>query len=263
MKLNILPSYKLLLYLNISNNTISSIPPSFFKSQSELVILDLSDNNINVLTKTIFSTLHMLRQLYVYGNLLKDIDISVFSDLQVLQVLQTDRDDLCCLVDERKVKCRQSKTPSFSSCKDLLNLYMRICVWAFFVFIVLFNLTSFFYHLEKARKGRMSSRFLAMLSFNDCSFAIYLFTIGYIDVSSRNRYYLVKPFWISGVTCRNRYYLMKPFWISGVTCRNRYYLILLDETILDIWCDLQVNEIYSIIFNNGYGISCFQTCYHG
>ncbi|XP_071443294.1 G-protein coupled receptor GRL101-like [Hetaerina americana] len=74
-------------YLDLSNNSLTHIPPLTFKSLWKLLMLNLKDNNITTLLNSTFYRLPNLRTLHLQGNNINTIESMAFYGLSSLTTL--------------------------------------------------------------------------------------------------------------------------------------------------------------------------------
>ena len=169
----------------------------------------------------------MIQILYLYGNPLNELEHSTLTDQQHLNLLGTDKEYLCCLVVKRReVKCKENSMDIAPSCHGFLhNLYMRAFIWLFCILIFVLNITSCFYHINEAKKGKIASRFLAMLSMSDLLQAVYLLTVALKDVSDRHIIILHDQIHLDKQSCLQIRWFYWFIFNDGVTCFSPYYNI--------------------------------------
>ncbi|XP_078661437.1 uncharacterized protein LOC144905584, partial [Branchiostoma floridae x Branchiostoma belcheri] len=85
--------------LDLSNGSLTSIPPDLFKNQSHLQQVDLSNNQISYLTGSIFAALVNLEKLILSNNAIKTITVEVFRNLTNLIFLDLSQNAIRDLLD--------------------------------------------------------------------------------------------------------------------------------------------------------------------
>ncbi|CAH1243047.1 IGFALS [Branchiostoma lanceolatum] len=80
--------------IDLSNSSITSIPPDFFKNQSDLQQVDLSNNQISFLNGSIFAPLVNLETLLLSNNAIRIITPEVFRNLTNLMFLDLSQNAL-------------------------------------------------------------------------------------------------------------------------------------------------------------------------
>ncbi|XP_066298931.1 toll-like receptor Tollo [Branchiostoma lanceolatum] len=80
--------------VDLSNSNITSIPPDFFKNQSDLQQVDLSNNQISFLNGSIFAPLVNLETLLLSNNAIRIITPEVFRNLTNLMFLDLSQNAL-------------------------------------------------------------------------------------------------------------------------------------------------------------------------
>jgi len=81
-------------HLDLSNNQITTVPPSSFPSGKRLQILQLSNNQIQLLEDSCFRQLVNLQELRINKNKLSSLPKTVFNSLGSLRVLELSRNKL-------------------------------------------------------------------------------------------------------------------------------------------------------------------------
>ena len=76
--------YPALTLLDLSSNTLTSLPAKVFQAQAKLKVLRLSENSLSSLLPQTFAGLHRLTHLSLHGNQLERLEIGVINDLDHL-----------------------------------------------------------------------------------------------------------------------------------------------------------------------------------
>ncbi|XP_078658140.1 uncharacterized protein LOC144903637 [Branchiostoma floridae x Branchiostoma belcheri] len=85
--------------IDLSNSSLTSIPPDFFKNQSHLQQVDLSNNQISYLNGSIFTALVNLETLILSNNAIKTITVNVFRNLTNLMLMDLSQNSIRDLPD--------------------------------------------------------------------------------------------------------------------------------------------------------------------
>ncbi|XP_054287208.1 G-protein coupled receptor GRL101-like [Macrosteles quadrilineatus] len=84
-----------LLYLDLSNNSVTQLPPSMFVSLWRLTVLDLHDNQLTWLANGTFNGLASLNGLHLQGNKIEAIESYAFYGLTSLKTLDLSNQRVC------------------------------------------------------------------------------------------------------------------------------------------------------------------------
>eukprot|EP00079_Xenopus_tropicalis_P037760 XP_017951531.1 PREDICTED: leucine-rich repeat-containing protein 38 [Xenopus tropicalis] len=83
-----------LIYLDLKNNSLTSLEEGTFSSSSRLLFLDLSYNNLTQLDAGTFKSAEKLIKLYLGNNNLSEVHEAAFESLSSLQVLELHNNNL-------------------------------------------------------------------------------------------------------------------------------------------------------------------------
>ena len=248
-----------LILLNAEHNKICELEDRCFQKLNKVQLIKINDNNISKLYDSLLETMTHLTLLNISSNPVKSIDITDPSSLLFLsminmtdlvstvnflqnfelKVLETDSDNLCCMVVELETSC-SPHVLSHTSCNDLLintGILVTFCTVSLLVFLL--NLGSFIVYKFVDKKDFNANSILVLcINVSDLLFSIPLIIL-----------------WISHFIYNENFYLFDEMWKSSSFCYICFCLFLNFSFLSPILlCFLAVSR-YMIVKNP------LDTCY--
>ncbi len=192
------------LSLNLSFNSISSIPRQTFISLKMIIHLDLSFNSIRLLKSKSFVNQNHLKRINLLQSLQIKLEMDVFENLD-LEVVFTDTFHINCFV-----KNSTSKIIWPFTCGHLLGTTaLRISLWILSFSIIIFNVISIgISHNQiksssssQIQKGTTYKSCIILLNMSDCCIGVQLLTLASADLYYGEKYIIYDTIWRSSAIC--------------------------------------------------------------
>ena len=189
-----------IILLNLSNNVIHKIENNAFASFKLLQVLDLSGNSLSTLTSNNFYGVQNPTVLNLLGNLLLRTKMAAFYESHI-QVIFSESFQACCITKSLQIICTYSGE-YFNSCNTLLQfLWVKPFVWLFGLSSIVLNSISICTYLSSKSKTVYN---LLLISLNtlDIVLAIYLISLGIMDIIYGNTFIENDLFWRHAWLCK-------------------------------------------------------------
>lgn len=186
------------LYLN--DNLLSQLNPELFFGLTSLRKLDLSNNKLNFLRRETFSNILNLQHLTLKGNVLRDVPQDTFTELKKLMEIHSDSFKFCCIA--KQVDICTPESDEFSSCEDLMaNYALQVSIWVLGTFAFVGNLFVVIWRVTTERT-KVSSIFIINLGVADFFMGVYMLIIAAVDVFYRGQYIVYADRWRASGLCQ-------------------------------------------------------------
>ncbi|XP_028405289.1 G-protein coupled receptor GRL101-like [Dendronephthya gigantea] len=193
---------KYLRVLDLSGNRISTLPRNLFSFAKQLRYLNLSGNQLDSITSEMMNGLTELTVLDISKNKIRHFEEKFLLHLRHLKLLYTDHFTHCCHAKNinPNINC-SAPIDVFSSCSELLkNNFLEVFVWIVAILVACGNLGVIIVRFNLDTQG-LQTLFIISLVASDILMSVYLFIIGYKNVTYKGRYFEYDEEWRSSKSC--------------------------------------------------------------
>ncbi len=144
-------------HLNLSWNAITTIGSKIFRANSSIKYVDLSFNNLLHLKQDIFTGVTTLIMLKLSNNSMRDISIPALMEIQHVDIIITNNNKICCLIQQIKTwvqTCKTSLTWPKSCDRLIATVSAQAIRWIVGVVGVLLNVVTLIYIPFKCSKKK-------------------------------------------------------------------------------------------------------------